>query len=77
MLGLLVVGVLAFVGTEDDVTIGGFQLPIGFRFELLDGLLALYNEGEGRGLYPTDGEGLLALPLPVAQGVESGSIHTK
>ena len=69
------VSVLALVCTEDDITIGGFQLPIGLRLELLDGLLTLYNEGEGRGLYPTDGEGLLALPLPVAQGVESGSVH--
>ena len=42
---------------------------------MLNSLLALDDQCQGGGLYPSDGEGLLAVTSSVAQGVEAGSIH--
>ena len=53
----------------------GLQLPVGLALEVLDSLLALDDEGEGGGLYASDGEGLLAVAAAIAEGIESGGIH--
>ena len=44
---------------------------------MLNSLLALDDQCQGRCLHPSDGEGLLAVAPSVAQGVEAGSIHSE
>ena len=60
---------------EGGITIHGCQYPIRLRLEVLDLLLAVYDEGEGWRLHAADAEHLTVLPIP--EGIEAGGIHTQ
>ena len=60
-------------GGEGGVAIHRCQHPIGLGLEVLYLLLAVDDEGEGRGLHTSDAEHLTV--LTVFQRVEAGGIH--
>ena len=74
-LSFLLRGKLSLRGGEGGVTIHGCQDPIRLRLEVLDLLLTVHDEGEGRGLYTADAEHLTVLTIP--EGIEAGGVHTQ
>ena len=72
-LSLFLTGKLALGGSKGGVTIHGCQDPIRLRLEVLDLLLAVHDQSEGRGLHATDTEHLTVLAIP--KGIEAGGIH--
>ena len=60
-------------GCKGGVTIHGCQDPIRLGLEVLDLLLTVHDEGEGRGLHAADAEHLTVLAIP--KGIEAGGIH--
>ena len=72
-LSFLLRGKLSLRGGKGGVTIHGCQDPIRLRLEVLDLLLTVHDEGEGRGLHATDAEHLTVLAIP--KGIEAGGIH--
>ena len=73
LLALLLRGELTLGGREGRVAIHGGQYPVGLGLEVLDLLLAVHDEGEGRGLHTADGEHLSV--LTVFQRVEARGVH--
>ena len=65
----------AFCSCKRRVAVDGSQHPVGLGLEVVDLLLAVDDEGEGRGLHTSDGEYLTI--LPVFQRVEPGGIHAQ
>ena len=72
-LAFLLRGELALGGCKDGIAIHCCQHPIGFRLEVLDLFLTVYDKGKGRRLYASYREHLTV--LPVFQRVESCGVH--
>ena len=60
---------------EGGVAVDGFQLPVRLGNKVLYLELPVDNQGQRRGLYPTDGEYLPV--LPVFEGIKPGGIHAQ
>ena len=75
LLAFLLTGKLAAGGGKLGVAVDGGEYPVRFGNEVVDFLLAVYDEGKGRGLHPADAEHLSV--LAVFQCVKSGGIHTE
>ena len=75
LLALFLRGELAGSGCKCGVAIDCGQHPVGFGLEIVDLLLAIDDECEGRGLYASDGEHLTV--LAVFQRIEPGGIHSQ
>ena len=74
-LAFLFTGKLAAGGGKLGVAVDGGEYPVRFGNEVVDFLLAVYDEGKGRGLYPADAEHLSV--LTVFQCIKSGGVHTE
>ena len=74
-LAFLLAGKLAAGGGKLGVAVDGGEYPVRFGNEVVDFLLAVYDEGKGRGLHPADAEHLSV--LTVFQCIKSGGVHTK
>ena len=75
LLAFLLAGKLAAGGGKLGVAVDGGEYPVRFGNEVVDFLLAVYDEGKGRGLHPADAEHLSV--LAVFQCVKSSGIHTE
>ena len=74
-LAFLLAGKLAAGGGKLGVAVDGGEYPVRFGNEVVDFLLAVYDEGKGRGLHPADAEHLSV--LTVFQCVKSGGVHAE
>ena len=63
LLAFLLAGKLAAGGGKLGVAVDGGEYPVRFGNEVVDFLLAVYDEGKGRGLYPADAEHLSVLSV--------------
>ena len=75
LLAFLLAGKLAAGGGKLGVAVDGGEYPVRFGNEVVDFLLAVYDEGKGRGLHPADAEHLSV--LTIFQCVKSGGVHTE
>ena len=75
LLAFLLAGKLAAGSGKLGVAVDGGEYPVRFRNEVVDFLLAVYDEGKGRGLHPADAEHLSV--LTVFQCIKSGGVHTE
>ena len=75
LLAFLLAGKLAAGCRKLGVAIDGGEYPVRFGNEVVDFLLAVYDEGKGRGLHPADAEHLSV--LTVFQCIKSGGVHTE
>ena len=75
LLAFLLAGKLAAGCRKLGVAIDGGEYPVRFGNEVVDFLLAVYDEGKGRGLHPADAEHLSI--LSIFQCVKSGSVHAE
>ena len=73
LFALLLRSELSLRGCKGGIAIHRCQHPIGLRLEVLNLLLTVYDECEGRGLHTAYGEHLTV--LPVFQCIETRGIH--
>ena len=62
-------------GREYSFPVIGFDFPVSFRLEIIDGFLSFDQQGECRCLYPPDREDVFT--CPVFQGVGPRGIHAQ
>ena len=62
-------------GIESSIPIKGRKYPILFGFEVLYLVLTVYYQGQGRGLYSSDGKYLTV--LSIFQRIKTGGIHAE
>ena len=74
-LTLLLAGKFAAGCRKLGVAVDGGEYPVRFGNEVVDFLLAVYDEGKGRGLHSTDAEHLFV--LTVFQCIKSGGVHAE
>ena len=75
LLAFLLAGKLAAGCCKLGVAIDGGEYPIRFGNEVVDFLLAVYDQGKGRGLHSADAEHLSV--LTVFQRIKSGGVHAE
>ena len=66
-------GIFACRGSEQRVAIDRGEHPIGLRLEIVDLLLPVDNQSQGRRLYSTDGEHLMV--AAVHASIETRTVH--
>ena len=71
----LLAGKLAAGSRKLSVAIDGGKYPVRFGNEVVDFLLAVHDQGEGRGLHPADAEHLSI--LTIFQSIKTGGVHTE
>ena len=74
-LSFLLAGKLAAGCRKLGVAVDGGEYPVRFGNEVVDFLLAVYDQGKGRGLHPADAEHLFV--LTVFQCIKSGGVHAE
>ena len=74
-LSFLLAGKLAAGCRKLGVAVDGGEYPVRFGNEVVDFLLAVYDQGKGRGLHSADAEHLFV--LTIFQCVKSGGVHAE
>ena len=74
-LALLLGREFTFRGGEGHASVDRLQFPERFGLEMVNLRLSVDNQGQGRCLYPSDGEHLAV--AAIAQGIEASRIHAE
>ena len=61
------------------VAVEGFKLPVWLRFEIVDFILAVDDEGKSRGLHPSDREDftISGISTAILEAIEPRGIHSE